>query len=139
MNPWEGSVPEWITALASLGALGGLLLVSSQLRMQKKQLNRDIENDYLQRYWQIRDNIDACSNAGVEQRRWRLAYLRLCEDQIDLAQAGGVTVETWAQWDSGMRGELQRFPIYAEVIRDAHPGELAGVRSILGEAVPPTP
>lgn len=131
MNPWVASIPEWVTAVTSALALVGLLFVWLQLKAQKRQLIRDIENDYVQRYRQIRDNIDASTAGSGEERRWRLAYVRLCEDQIDLANSTGVTPMTWHQWDAGMRAELDRFPIHAEIINDAHPDELAGVRTLL--------
>lgn len=131
MNPWAASIPEWVTAVTSAMALVGLLFVWLQLKAQKRQLIRDIENDYVQRYWQIRDNIDASTfGGGGEERRWRLAYVRLCEDQIDLANAVGVTPTTWRQWDAGMRAELMRFEIYRDVVK-AHPDEFRGVRALM--------
>lgn len=134
MNPWEASIPEWITAVASLIALVGLGFVWSQLRLQKQQLVRDLENDYVQRYWQIRDALDAAERGSDEERRWRIAYMRLCEDQIDLqALSGRVTEETWAQWDEAMRSELSR-PIYRELLAHVSPGELTGVRALVNSS-----
>lgn len=137
MNPWEASVPEWITAGASVAALVGLGFVWVQLRVQKQQLIRDLENDYVQRYWQIRDHIDAARRGSKEERRWRFAYLRLCEDQIDLRRrGGGVTDRTWDQWDAGMRAELKRLPIYHELVAVCAREELVGVRALLDEPSP---
>lgn len=145
MNPWEASVPEWVTAVASLLALVGLAFVWKQLHLQKRQLIRDLENDYLQRYWQIRDNIDAAEPASPTERRWRFAYLRLCEDQIDLHNTpGSITDQTWVHWDDGMRVELRRVAMYGELIGGAHPEELVGVKALYAELIPasmsgPTP
>ena len=132
IDTWSASAPEWITAAASVLALLGVFAIAWQIVLQKRQLIRDIENDYVQRYWQIRDEIDAAAPGSDEERRWRFAYVRLCEDEIDLHEMRGrVTSATWKQWDSGMRAELAANQLYRELIEGAPSGSLVGVREVL--------
>lgn len=96
-------------------------------------------NDYVQRYWQIRDAIDAAEPESAEERRWRFAYVRLCEDEIDLHDMPGrVTRATWSQWNNGMKAELLSNKLYAELIEAASSDSLVGVRSLLNGAERPT-
>ena len=139
IDTWSASAPEWITAGASVLALFGVFAIVWQIFLQKRQLIRDIENDYVQRYWQIRDEIDAAEPGSAEERRWRFAYVRLCEDEIDLHDMPGrVTRATWSQWNNGMKAELLSNKLYAELIEAASSDSLVGVRSLLNGAERPT-
>ncbi|MFE6735219.1 hypothetical protein [Microbacterium sp. NPDC057650] len=86
----------------------------------------------MQRYWQIRDAIDAAESGSAEERRWRFAYIRLCEDEIDLHEMRGrVTRATWNQWSNGMKAELLSKDLYADLVKEAPADSLRGVRALL--------
>lgn len=89
-----------------------------QLVGDRTQRHREFENLYVQRYWTILDDMsDAfylhASQAAQEtesDKRLIVAYLRLCEDEIDIRRQGFVTDRTWAIWADGICTQLEEEP-----------------------------
>jgi hypothetical protein len=77
---------------------------------------------FVDRYWTIMDRLslealkgDVVSELAREDVRHVWAYLRLCEDQLDLRGQGWVCDRTWRLWITGMQEQL-RTPPYASVL-----------------------
>ena len=109
--------------IASVATAVGVLLVAPQLRFAQRQRHRAFEDLYLQRYWSLADKLSiecdpgraAASTGILEQDEGVLrAYLRLCEDQIEMRKLGWVTRETWRLWADGIRANVSSWP-YQEV------------------------
>ncbi|MFE7580756.1 hypothetical protein ACFU5Y_04210 [Streptomyces gardneri] len=109
---------QWIqlgTVIVALLALG--ISLGNTARSRVKQ----IEDDYVRRYWSILDKMpsDALVNSrprrtSREARRAARLYLRLCEDEMELRAMGWVGKRTWTEWRSGIRAQLQQWPIDEE-------------------------
>lgn len=86
-----------------------------QLVGDRNQRHREFENLYVQRYWNLVDRMsdDLYLKSNEELRRpssdsrLMVAYLRLCEDQIDVRKEGFVTDRTWKIWGGGIRTQLE--------------------------------
>ncbi|MFG3488518.1 hypothetical protein [Streptomyces sp. NPDC047972] len=109
---------QWIqlgTAVVALLALGASLCNMARSRI------KEIEDDYVARYWKILDMLpsDALVNrqprkTSDEARRAARLYLRLCEDEMELRAMGWVGRHTWREWRSGIRAQLRQWPINGE-------------------------
>lgn len=113
MTWWDWTLQ--ITQFASSIAVGVAIWVAvSQLGSQNRQQHREFENMYVQRYWVIIDRFSA--DYRLRGRRTQLSdndrlacqsYLQLCEDEVDLFEAGRITAETWKIWKSGIDSMLE--------------------------------
>ncbi|WP_144720144.1 hypothetical protein [Agrococcus jejuensis] len=88
-----------IVQTATLIAVG---VAAWQLLFHSRQMHRDFEALYVQRYWTLMDQrSDAFALDGVPTDRDRViarGYLQLCEDEIDCRRIGRVTDSTWEYW-----------------------------------------
>lgn len=111
---WTDVLSAWsslASALIGLAALAAIIVVGVQIRLQRTQLHRDLENMYVARYWAIMDRLAESEllprEEGVKRRAIAIrSYLRLCEDECDLRAANRVTDDTWWEWLDGMRTQL---------------------------------
>jgi len=112
--------------LLSLATLVGVCAAVLQLRQLKKQRRRDFEAMFVQRFWSINDRLSldvinhrrpADGAVTDEDCRLVLAYLALCEDELDLRAGDWITTETWRLWWSGIRIALRQWP-YHDVLRE---------------------
>jgi hypothetical protein len=111
---WTDVLSAWsslASALIGLAALAAVIVVGVQIRLQRTQLHRDLENMYVARYWTIMDQLAESEllPRGKAARRRVLAiraYLRLSEDECDLRAVNRVTDDTWREWLAGMRTQL---------------------------------
>src|SRR3954468_10915936 len=94
-----------------------LILTMLSLRASQRQRLRQFETLYVQRYWALLDRLsltglrgDATDEVSAEDERVVRAYLRLCEDQLELRRLGWIGTSTWAIWIDGMRAQLGRRP-----------------------------
>lgn len=57
---------------------------------------------YIQRYWEIDDRFieEGCPSPGSANAR---RYLRLCEDEFEVARQGWIDLGVWRTWHSGIR------------------------------------
>lgn len=97
MSECENLVDILTLAIASIGVSGGLWA----LRQTRKQRQIELAMLYLQRYWQIDDDLLRFSKGSVDHRQARHRYLRLCEDEFEAARLktfDRLTWETWHGW-----------------------------------------
>lgn len=112
---WTDALASWSTfasAIIGLLALAAIVSVGYQLRLQRTQIHRDLENLYIERYWTIMDALANAELATPDERSVRRdiairAYLQLSEDECDLRAADRVTDETWREWRAGIRAQLE--------------------------------
>lgn len=101
--------PNW-TDIASvvISAITVLTIAFAavQLIFHTRQMHRDFESLYVQRYWALMDRrtpsfaLDRVPTEG--DRPIIRAYLQLSEDEIDLRRLGRVTDHTWAYWSGAI-------------------------------------
>lgn len=100
-----------------------IVFAAWQLLFHSRQMHRDFEVLYVQRYWGLMDERSdkfLLNGELVEtDRRVVRAYLQLSEDEIDLRSLGRVTDNTWRFWSRaitdqctapGYREELSVLP-----------------------------
>lgn len=116
-----GTIPEWITALFAGLALLAVLAAVGQLRLHNRQLHRELESQYLQRFWNVWDartskfkRTGKIRDAGSA---WVQDYLTLSNDQVELRQRGRVTDNTWDFW---ARDIIRFCHAYPELVDEAN-------------------
>lgn len=84
-----------ISALTMLS----IVFAVTQIVAQTRQMHRDFEALYVERYWALRDRRSGEFERGGKPRKEDSLvihqYLQLCEDEIDLRGEGRVTNDTW--------------------------------------------
>jgi len=105
-----------------------------QLLVQNRQIHRDFESIYVQRYWTIMDRRSTKwalkGQYDVEDRVVARQYLLLCEDEIDLRARGRITDATWAFWGDAILTQARAAP-YAAELTSSGPDEYPGLRAFL--------
>lgn len=114
-----------------------LLFGAMALRASQRQRLRQLEMLYVQRYWALMDKLSLPALRGTpvtavdaDDEKVVRAYLRLCEDQLDLRKQGWVSTVTWRLWSAGMEQQFCRWPfnaVWAE-IQDGDTQEFALLR-----------
>ena len=66
----------------------------------------------------------------MEDTRTVIAYLRLCEDEIDLRQQGFVSDQTWKIWAWGILEQMKHTP-YEKQLNMMAVDELTSLRKFL--------
>lgn len=106
-------VEDIATCVTALGVLIGVF----GLRAARIQRLREFETFYVQRYWAIMDRLSIQGWRGEPtdpmpegDEKAALAYLRLCEDQLELRRDGWITTATRKVWSAGLRQQLTRWP-----------------------------
>jgi hypothetical protein len=90
--------------------LVAIILAAWQLLFHSKQMHRDFEVLYVQRYWDLMDkrsfsfSIDQVPSDG--DRVVIRGYLQLCEDEIDLRRLGRVSDNTWGFWGGAILSQV---------------------------------
>jgi hypothetical protein len=122
------AIASGFTALAVIVAL-------FQLRGARQQAHRDFENLYVQRFWEISDSFSASSRTHLPDRKFKrqdipaaLAYLQLCEDEIDVRSLGRVTNDTWRFWSDAIIAEVSQEP-YQHLLTSTSP-RFKGIRDL---------
>lgn len=128
---------EWANVVAQFATVIAVVFAILQLIGARAAKHRDFENLYVQRYWNLMDSFlgDPWTASSVRQlpRRDRsriMAYLQLCEDELDLRRNGFVSTKTWGMWTDGMISQCSR-PAYADAIRNLPVDELPALRKFL--------
>ncbi|WP_328610567.1 hypothetical protein OG943_16060 [Amycolatopsis sp. NBC_00345] len=128
-----------IQNIASVITTVSVFLAMLSLRASQQQRRRQFETLYVQRYWALMDKLSLDALRGVPMRdvgeddeRVMRAYVRLCEDQLELREKGWIGDSTWQIWAEGMRAQLQRWP-FATVWKEMQqvPGEFRLLRLLL--------
>lgn len=129
--------PNWaegLTSLLSLATLLAVVLAMIQVRDVNRQMHRELEMQYLLRFWQLMDRRSmSWSGKGRLKPKDRvvvLDYLTLSEDQIQLRALGRVTDLTWSYWRRDIRSMCGSRPIADELMKTS-PIDFPHVRGVL--------
>lgn len=102
--------PNWaeaLTAVLSLATLFAVALAAVQIRHVNRQMHRELEMQYLLRFWVLMDRrSEKFMLKGIPTRADKILfreYLGLCEDQLALRSLGRVTDHTWSYWRQDIR------------------------------------
>jgi hypothetical protein len=95
----------WIALGTLVTAVAGLSLVGWQLHQQRVAMQAEFGNLYIQRYWDIDDDLLISTKGSEEHRRHRHRYLRLFEDEFDVAGLGFLNSQQWRAWHSILDGQ----------------------------------
>jgi hypothetical protein len=92
------NISDWLALgtfiVAVVGVVGGLMALRQGNRQQKLELG----NLYIQRYWEIDDELLQLPKGSPEHRQSRHRYLRLCEDEFEAARRGWFDERQWSVW-----------------------------------------
>ncbi|MFD9072834.1 hypothetical protein [Streptomyces lasiicapitis] len=108
----------WVAiAAVTIAAVGVVVGLVAAARARIKE----IEDVYLQHYWEILDKLPSAALVGQkecctsdEHRRIARLYLRLCEDELQLRASGWVSRRTWPGWRNGMLAQIGKWPVADE-------------------------
>ncbi|MCS3418635.1 HAMP domain-containing protein [Pseudomonas sp. BIGb0450] len=110
--------PEWVSAMASVVAACGVFLAFWQLRMSKNIAQLEFEDSLAREYRELAANIPTKALLGIEisEEEFQKSfdelyrYIDLTNEQISLRQRGRIKIETWENWLSGMKSNLELIP-----------------------------
>ena len=119
-----------ISALTMLS----IVFAVTQIVAQTRQMHRDFEALYVERYWALMDRRSGEFERGGKPRKEdRLVihqYLQLCEDEIDLRVEGRVTNDTWGFWERSIRAQATD-PRYLAALRSSAAHEYPSLKALL--------
>lgn len=128
---------EWVALVVQIVTAVAIVFAVLQFVGGRTQRHREFENLYVKRYWELLDTMSFKLYVNQPMRRLSAgdkrvvhAYLRLCEDELDLRTQGFITDRTWAIWSEGMRAQLRSGPYYSE-LQKLGPGDLPALRYFL--------
>lgn len=126
LSGWDfGTVPEWFTALFAGAALMVVFTAVDQLRLHNRQLHRELENQYLQRFWTLWDRrtekFKRTGRIKHADEAWIHDYLTLCKDQVELRELGRVTDDTWDFWARDMADLCFSYPELVSKAKAGYP------------------
>ncbi|MDN5896920.1 MAG: hypothetical protein L0H93_23220 [Nocardioides sp.] len=117
----ETSWVEVVGLVVSLVTAGSIIFAAIQIVAQTRQMHREFEALYVQRYWSLMDQHSVGFRRGMKPNKTDqlvlVQYLQLCEDEIDLRRLGRVTDDTWRYWEQSIR---------AQAMESAYRGALRG-------------
>ena len=90
------------------------------LTQSRKQQRLELGNLYIQRFWQIDDDLLRFAKGTAEHRQARHRYLRLCEDEFDAAAHDWLDQRQWAVWHGWLAAETQR-PVLRDDLQTCDP------------------
>lgn len=90
--------------VAVVGVVWGLVELTQSRRQQRLELG----NLYIQRFWQIDDDLLRFSKGSADHRQARHRYLRLCEDEFEAAANNWLDQQQSAVWHGWIATESQR-------------------------------
>lgn len=90
----------WIGLGTLVTAIVGLSLVGWQLGEQRRSMRAEFGNLYVQRYWEIDDDLLLENKGSDRHKQHRHRYVRLFEDEFDAASLGFLDRQQWSVWHS---------------------------------------
>ena len=122
--------------ILQVATLVAVIVAAWQLLFLSRQMHRDFEALYVQRYWTLMDQrTRGFVLAGAPRRADRiviLSYLQLCEDEIDCRRIGRVTDSTWNFWRSAILAQVSEAP-YADVLDSLPIDRFPQLRGLLSD------
>lgn len=102
---------SWIGIGTLVVAVVGLGFISRQLQEQRRAQRAEFGNLYIQRYWAIDDDLLMEAKVSPRHKQHRHRYLRLFEDEFDVARLGFLDLRQWGAWhalldDPGMTSRV---------------------------------
>jgi len=91
---------NWIGLGTLLTAVLGVCFVGWQLGEQRRAMRAEFGNLYIQRYWSIDDDLMLADKNSPVHAQHRHRYLRLFEDEFDVASLGFLDKKQWRAWHS---------------------------------------
>lgn len=107
--------------VAVVGVIGALF----SLRQSYRARLRQFEEKYVQRYWAILDALSLAALSlselppGPDDEKVIRRYILLCEDELQVRNAGYISDATYTEWADGMIGQLKQ-PMFAHVWEKIH-------------------
>ena len=141
----NSNLPNWaevVSAYVSVAAVLAVVFAAIQVMYLNRQIHRELESLYLQRYWDLMDRRSARFGLGGGPNRADKvvihAYLQLSNDQLGLRSVGRVTNHTWSFWARDITSQC-RMSAYADQLRLSALDDYPRVRALLlnGEAYDP--
>lgn len=106
-----------LNTIATCVTAVGVVIAILGLRASRRQRLRQFETFYVERYWKLMDGLSLPALRGQADGpitecddRVALAYLHLCEDQLEVRSQGWISDSTWAAWREGMQQHLEKWP-----------------------------
>ena len=93
-----GDIAGIATAVAVLLAAAGLFAQAHQRKFGLAQV-------YIQRYWEVAEYL-LTNHQPPDNSPDAVRYLRLCEDEYDVARLGWIELGVWTIWHDGIRGQI---------------------------------
>lgn len=97
-----------VSAATLIVAIVGLAYAGRELKLQTRQEPLQLGNLYIERYWQIDDDLLITRKGTRKHRQHRHRYLRLFEDEFDAARLGWIAPDQWEAWNAVLDSESQR-------------------------------
>ena len=138
-------LPNWaevVSAYVSVATVFALIFAGVQVTFLNRQIHRELESLYLQRYWAVMDRRSGRFSAGGRPSRADKyvihAYLQLSNDQLGLRSVGRVTDHTWRFWARDISAQC-RTVAYVNELKSASLDDYTKVRALLssGETYDP--
>lgn len=125
---------SWLSLGTLLALIIGLGLLAWQARGQKRALRAEYGNVYIQRYWQIEDDLLVTDEASPQHRIHLQRYLRLFEDEFDAATLRFLDLPQWAVWHGVLDDDRARQRV-TETLQACDPaaGEFRRLKSCLAQ------
>src|SRR5689334_21243876 len=98
----------WVGLGTLAVAMVGLALVVWQLREQRRGMRAEFGNLYVQRYWEIDDDLLLETKGSDRHRQHRHRYLRRFEDEYDVAALGFLDARQWQAWHGVLDADSSR-------------------------------
>ena len=99
-----------------LVAFFGVCLVVSQLRQQERAMKAEFGNLYVQRFWQIDDARILLKESDPIRLQHDRRYLRLFEDEFEVAKIGLLDGKQWDVWHGVLDDERARQRVIANLL-----------------------
>lgn len=95
-----------VSDIASVATAIAVIVAAVSLLFQVNQRKMTLAQMYVERYWQIDDAFTEAKEAGASLEIHQERYLRLCEDEYEIARLGWVTHSVWQVWHEGIVANL---------------------------------
>lgn len=121
--------------IISIITAGSIIFAARQIVAQTRQMHREFESLYVERYWELMDKRSVSFLRGSKPRRSDqfviFQYLQLCEDEVDQRGLGRVTDETWGHWEKSIRAQVQE-SAYSKGLRSSSRSDFPSLKKLVG-------